>query len=68
MFTNKSIMLIYPKTQLMANSEELMTLILLEINDHCSIGTCAVVRDLVSLVDSIEGPHADVNLYGYSYG
>lgn len=32
------------------------------------IGTCAVVRDLVGMVDAIYGRGADVNFYGVSYG
>ncbi|KIM20518.1 hypothetical protein M408DRAFT_30301 [Serendipita vermifera MAFF 305830] len=32
------------------------------------MGTCAVVRDLVGMVDAIYGRGADVNFYGYSYG
>ncbi|KAG8773581.1 hypothetical protein FRC15_001922 [Serendipita sp. 397] len=32
------------------------------------VGTCAVVRDLVYLVDSVYGQGTDVNLYGISYG
>ncbi|KAG8833955.1 hypothetical protein FRC18_002793 [Serendipita sp. 400] len=32
------------------------------------VGTCAVVRDLVYLVDSVYGQGNDVNFYGISYG
>ncbi|KAG8807196.1 hypothetical protein FRC19_006808, partial [Serendipita sp. 401] len=32
------------------------------------VGTCAVVRDLVFLVDSIYGEGSDVNFWGISYG
>ncbi|KAG8773167.1 hypothetical protein FRC20_005047 [Serendipita sp. 405] len=32
------------------------------------VGTCAVVRDLVYLVDSIYGEGSDVNFWGISYG
>lgn len=33
-----------------------------------SIGSAAVVRDLVAANDAIEGPGQDINFYGYSYG
>ena len=33
-----------------------------------SIGACAAVRDLVYLVDSLNGEGSDVNFWGISYG
>ena len=32
------------------------------------IGTAATVRDLVALVDALDGPEAPINYLGYSYG